>query len=103
MNGQHLSPGLTIWARNHEALGIIVQVLGDYLRLRTDEGKEYWLPANAVRLDQDRAVVEFRSGELLSFTVPAPDAYDESQYIETEHRTDEEEKQRAQVLRELSE
>lgn len=95
--------GSNVWSAGGDFLGTAEEVLGDYFRMRSRDGREYWLPRTAVISADGRTTVDFEEDDLLTRTVPAPDAYEESQYLEAERRTDEQDEQREHVLRELSE
>jgi hypothetical protein len=98
-----LTTGTNVWTRDGEFIGTVAQVLGDYFQLYSQERGRHWFALSSVEADGQRATVDFDAGDLLASTVPAPDAYEESQYIESDERTEEQDEQREQVLRDLAE
>jgi hypothetical protein len=91
-----------IWDRDGEFLGVVTRLLGDYVEVRTEGGRSHWFPKATLHKDDGRTSADFAVRDILSHSVPTPDAYERSQYIQAESRTDEEEEQREQVLRELA-
>jgi hypothetical protein len=98
-----LNAGTDVWSRDGELLGTVEQVLGDYFQLRpTEGGRQHWFPLASVETGGSRATVDFEHGDVLASSVPAPDAYEQSQYIEADERSDEQEAQREHLLHDLA-
>jgi hypothetical protein len=91
-----------VWDRNGEFRGVIQQVLGDYFQLLDRDETSRWFPRARLHRYGARFELDFARDEAASVSVPAPDAYEETQYIEPEARTDEQQQQREQVLRDMA-
>jgi hypothetical protein len=92
-----------VWDCDGEFLGVVRRELGDYFEIRAEGGRGHWFPKSTLHSDGKRTSVDFALSDILSNSVPAPDDYQQSQYIDAEARTDEEDEQREHVLRELAE
>jgi hypothetical protein len=100
---QMLSEKQTVFTRDGHALGTVRRTLGDYFQVLSDDSRERWFPLATLVPGKDRPTVDFEEADMLAASVPAPDDYDQSQYIEEDERTPEQEAQRRMVLGELAE
>lgn len=91
--------GATIHDVDGGTLGKVERVLGDYLLLRID-GAPRWYPRS--ELTPSGTAMNFKQRDAIARSVPAPDHYEASQYIDPALRTEDEERQRERMLQELA-
>ena len=82
-------------------VGVVIGILGDYIQLEDDADGRMWLPRDEVVFsDDEECELDFPLSDLSARVVPAPDAYEESEYLGD--LSEDEREQRKIVLRQLA-